>query len=374
MISGRPVWAEVDLGALERNFEIIRSLTKSEIMPIVKADAYGHGAVKVVETLKAKGVKRFGVALLEEALELKQQFPELTLMVIGPTLPEQAEDFVREGIIPEVYNYAQAKALSEAAVKLGKQAVIHVKIDTGMGRIGFREENTPEILRIADLPCVTIEGIYTHFATADQHDLTYARKQLEIFQRIYNYIKAKGLTIPIRHAANSAAIIQMPEAHFEVVRPGIILYGLPPSLQVGRQLGLESVMSWKAQVAHVKTINTGESVGYGQTFKAAYPTKVATIPVGYADGLRRALSNRGEVLIHGSRSTIIGRICMDQAMLEVTKIPGVTVGDVVTLLGRDGDEVVDATEMAVLVDTINYEIMCGISKRVPRVYTSPSCS
>ncbi|MBC2722177.1 alanine racemase [Desulfosporosinus sp.] len=364
----RSVWAEVNLQTLRENYSKLQTHTQSEIMPIVKADAYGHGAIPVVKTLIACGAQRFGVALLQEALDIKEAFPEVTVMVLGANEEEDSDRFVKEGIIPTVFRLSQAKALSEAAVRQKLTARLHIKVDTGMGRIGFKEADIPVILEIAKLPNIFIEGIFTHFATSDQRDLSFARGQLKCFQGIYDELQRAGLIIPIRHAANSAAIIQFPESHFELVRLGISLYGLTPSSQIGGNVGLKPVMSWKAKVSHVKTIGTGETVSYGRTFQAAYPTQVATVPVGYADGLRRVLSNHGEMLIHGRRSTIIGRICMDQTMLEVTKIPGVNVGDIVTILGKDGDELLTASEMADWMGTISYEVVCGISKRVPRVY------
>ncbi len=368
----RPVWAEVNLQTLKENYHKLQAYTRSEMMPIVKADAYGHGVTPIVKTLMASGAKRFGVALVEEALEIKAVFPELTVMVLGATDPELSDTLVSEDIIPAVFHLSQAQALSEAAVKQNRLARLHIKIDSGMNRIGFRERDFADIMKIAALPNLFIEGIFTHLATSDQSDLSFAREQLNRFQAFYNKLNKAGLTIPIRHAANSAAILQFPESHFELVRVGISLYGFPPSAQMGGAVGLEPVMAWKAKVSHVKSIKTGESVGYGRTFKAAYPTQVATIPVGYADGLRRALSNQGEMLIHGRRSTMIGRICMDQTMLEVTKIPGVQVGDVVTILGKDGYDQITATEMAEWLGTISYEVVCGISKRVPRVYLEPT--
>ncbi|CAA7600686.1 Alanine racemase [Acididesulfobacillus acetoxydans] len=364
----RPVWAEINLAALRRNYARVQSYTHAEMMPIVKANAYGHGALPVAGALRALGAKRFGVALLEEALEIKQAYPDLTLMVIGTT-PEEASDvLVREDIIPGISRLSQAAALSAAAVRQERVARLHVKVDTGMGRIGFRHEDAASILEIAALPNLRIEGIYTHFAAADQQDLSFAHEQLDRFNRIYSRLRAQGLSIPLRHAANSAAILRLPEAHFELVRPGIVLYGLPPSRQVGPEAELEPVLSWKTKITHLKMIAQGETVSYGRTFCAAYPTRVATIPVGYADGLRRALSNRGEALIRGRRVPMIGRICMDQTLLDVTKLPAAEVGDVVTLIGADGSDRLEATEMAEVLKTINYEIVCGISGRVPRVY------
>lgn len=368
----RQVWAEVNLQTLRENYFKLQAYTQSEMMPIVKADAYGHGLIPVVKTLIACGARRFGVALLEEALEIKEVFPELTVMVIGATDLEQSDTLVREGIIPSIFQLSQAQALSDAAVKQNQTAKLHIKLDTGMNRIGFREADLAKILKISALPNLFIEGIFTHFATSDQSDLSFAREQLKRFEGLYAKLKSSGLKIPIRHAANSAAILQFPESHFELVRPGIALYGLSPSAQVGGNVGLEPVMSWKAKVSNVKSIKTGETVSYGRTFQAAYPTCVATIPVGYADGLRRALSNHGEMLIHGKRSMMIGRVCMDQTMLEVTKIKKVNVGDVVTILGKDGYEQITATEMADWLGTISYEVICGISKRVPRIYLDPT--
>jgi alanine racemase len=368
----RQVWAEVNLQTLRENFVKLQAYTRSEMMPIVKADAYGHGLIPVVKTLMGCGARRYGVALLDEALEIKGVFPELTVLVLGAIELDEWETVVQEDIIPAIFQLSQAQALSEAAVKQNRTARLHIKIDTGMNRIGFRERDFADIIKIAALPNLFIEGIFTHFATSDQRNLSFAREQLNRFQAFYDKLKKAGLTIPLRHAANSAAILQFPESHFELVRPGISLYGLTPSSQVSVAAGLEPVMSWKAKVSYVKSIKAGESVSYGCTFQAAYPTRVATIPVGYADGLRRALSNQGEMLIHGKRSTMIGRICMDQTMLEVTKIPGVKVGHVVTILGKDGYDQITATEMAEWIGTISYEVVCGISKRVPRVYLGPT--
>ena len=368
----RQVWAEVNLQTLKENYFKLQAHTKSEMMPIVKADAYGHGVLPVVKTLKECGARRFGVALLEEALEIKRAFPELAVMVIGATEIDQFDVLVREEIIPAIFQLSQAQVLSEEAVKQNRIARLHIKVDTGMNRIGFHESEISNIVKIADLPNLYIEGIFTHFATSDQEDLSFAREQLKRFQTFCDKLKDAGLEIPIRHTANSAAILQFPEAHFELVRPGISLYGLTPSSQVGGNAGLKPVMTWKAKITHVKEIKKGESVSYGRTFHAAYPTRVATIPVGYADGLRRILSNRGEMLVRGRRSAIIGRICMDQTMLDVTKIQEVRVGDIVTVLGEDGYEKITATEMADWMGTINYEVVCGISKRVPRIYLEPT--
>lgn len=364
----RPVWAEVNLGALRRNLQRIKGYTNSEIMPIVKADAYGHGAVEVVRVLREEGIKRFGVAFLEEALELRKSYPDIILMVIGPTLPEYSEILVSQEIIPEVFQVQQAEALSAAATKLNKVAKLHIKIDTGMGRIGFRETAFEDILKMSQLPGLCIEGIYTHLATADCMDLSYANRQLEAFDELYDQLRTAGIHIPIRHAANSPALMQIPHSHYELCRPGIILYGLLPMHHLGQKAGFEPVMSVKARISHLKTVEKGQSVGYGRSFVAAWSTKVATLPLGYADGLRRGLSNGGEVLAKGKRAVIIGKICMDQTMIDVTEIDEMQIGDEVTIIGQDGNEMIDAEQMAQSLNTISYEILCGISKRVPRVY------
>ena len=368
MTNFRPVWAEINLSALRHNFQAIKGYTKSEIMPIVKADAYGHGAVQVVRTLKEEGIKRFGVAFLEEALELRYNFPDLIIMVIGPTLPEFSEFLVKEDIIPEIFQVEQAIALSEAAVKFKRIAKIHIKIDTGMGRIGFRETAFEDITKIASLPNIYVEGIYTHLATADWPDLSYVQKQLTQLDELYERLCSAGIEIPIRHAANSPAVMQVPASNYEICRPGLIMYGLNPLEDGPRDVMLEPVLSFKARISHLKTINSGDSVGYGRSFIADHLVKVATLPLGYADGLRRTMSNGGEVLIRGQRVRIIGKVCMDQTMVDVTEIENVAIGDEVTILGRDGDEEITAQELANKSDTISYEILCGITKRVPRIY------
>ena len=364
----RPVWAEIELDALRHNYRLIKGYTGSEIMPIVKADAYGHGAAEVVRTLRGEGARRFGVAFLEEAIELRRYFPDVILMVIGPTLPEFSDILVREDIIPEIFQVEQAEALSAAALKLNKTAKLHIKVDTGMGRIGFRETAFEDILQICRLPNLDVEGIYTHLATADCHDRSYSIQQLAQLDDLYQKLCNAGVIIPVRHAANSPAVMQIPASHYEICRPGLILYGLNPLEQSSEGADYRPVLSLKARISHLKTIGRGESVGYGRSFIAEYPTKVATLPLGYADGLRRSMSNGGEVIIKGKRAKIIGKVCMDQTMVDVTEIEGVKLGDAVTIIGRDGDEIITADEIARRAETISYEILCGITKRVPRVY------
>lgn len=368
MFRMRPTWASVDLEALRRNYHRICKYTKSEVMAIVKANAYGHGAIEVVQALKEEGVHRFGVAILEEALQIREVFPDLSVMVIGPTMPEQAKIIVENRIIPEVFRLEQAEAFSSEALKIGTTAVLHIKIDTGMGRIGFREDALENILKIAKLPNIVIEGIYTHLATADETDQNFVREQLRKFDELYENLEAEGIRIPIRHVANSAGIMQLTDLSYELCRPGIVLYGQSPLMHVEGAEEFEPVMSLKANIVHLKEIAAGESVGYGRTFIAQAPTLVATLPIGYADGLRRSLSNNGEVIVKGKYAPIIGRICMDQTMVDVTGVEGVKIGDEVTIIGTEGNKSITAKQMADHADTISYEILCGLSQRVPREY------
>jgi alanine racemase len=274
---------------------------------------------------------------------------------------------VEHGFIQGIATFTEAQALSQAAQRAGKTAVIHLKIDTGMRRLGFRVQDIPELVRAAQLPNLQAEGIYTHFADADHEDLSFAWRQLRIFNEVVEQLAGEGIQIRIRHTASSAAILRLPEAHFELARPGIMLYGYPPGVEDPAADGFEPVLSWRTKISQVKMIAAGDSGSYGRTFRAAYPTRVATIPVGYADGLRRALSNRAEVLVRGERAALIGRVCMDYTMLDVTKWPDLQPGETVTLLGADGASRVDAWDMARELETISYEVICGISKRVPRI-------
>ena len=367
----RPVWAEINLAALKRNFRRLRAKTPGVIIPIVKANAYGHGAVEVVRALWQEGARRFGVAFLEEALVLRAAFPEAWIMALGPTLPGQAAGFAEHNIVPEVFSYAQAEALSQEALRHGRDLVIHVKVDTGMGRIGFRETAVEEITRISRLPALKIEGLYTHLATADEEDNGYAEEQWSRFARIYAELKERGVEIPERHIANSAGILRWghnADRACEYSRAGILLYGISPMPEGKYQEEFEPVLSWHTRIVSIKTIEAGQSVSYGRTFVAAADTRVAVLPLGYADGLRRDLSNRGHVLIRGRRAPVIGRICMDQTMIDVSAIPEATVGDEAVLIGEMDSEKLSVSDMAALCGTIPYEILCGISGRVPRRY------
>lgn len=368
----RPAWAEVDLRAIAHNVrELIRVKDpRARMMAVVKANGYGHGAVPVARTALAAGAEWLGVAILNEALELRRAGLTAPILVLGFTPPEQADEVVMNGISQTVYTVEAARTLSEAASRAGRPAMIHLKVDTGMGRIGVTpdDDGLAVARAMAALPGLTLEGIFTHFATADAADKTYARLQFARFIDFLARLEAAGLRFQIRHAANSAALMELPETHLDLVRAGIAIYGLYPSDEVERRFDLRPAMSVKARVAHVKRVPAGTGIGYGRTFVTERPSVVATIPVGYADGYPRSLSSRGFVVIGGRRAPVIGRVCMDQFMIDVTDVPGVGPGDEVVLLGRQGDAAVSADDLARLEGTINYEVVCDFTARVPRVY------
>ena len=370
----RSVWAEINLDNLAHNMREIRRLTDKNAMvtAVIKADGYGHGAKHIVETLLENGADRFAVAVLDEALDLRGFGIGKPILIMGYTQPERAREVVENDIEQAVYTYEVAKAISDESVKQNKKAKIHIKIDTGMGRIGLRpEEKVVEFVKkISKLPNIIIEGIFTHFAIADDADKDYTYKQFEKFNWTINKLKEAGIKINIRHCANSATIIDLPDMHLDMVRAGIILYGLAPSFDVMLdRIDLKQVMSLKACISHVKEIEADESVSYGRKYIAAKKSKIASLPLGYADGYTRMLSGKAEALVKGVRVPIAGRICMDQCMIDVTGIDDVNVGDEVVLFGEQMGAFISIDELAEKLDTINYEIVCMISKRVPRVYT-----
>ena len=367
------VVAEVNLEAIKHNYEQIRSNVphEVEIMAIVKADAYGHGAVEISKLLQEQGVNRFAVAIAKEGEELRANGITSPILVLGYTPRADIGALIENNLTQTVFSYDMAKTLSDEAGRLGKTVNIHIKVDTGMGRIGFLSspQSIEEVKMIATLPHLNMEGIFTHFSTADEEDRVYTYKQWHIFEGFLNELREVGIELPIIHAANSAAIMCHSYADLNVVRPGIILYGYYPSgyLQ-GKVLDLIPAMTLKTQVVHVKELPEGHYVGYGRTYQTHHKTKVATIPVGYADGYSRRLGNVGRVLIRGQFAPIIGNICMDQFMVDVSNIDHVSVEDEVVLFGKQGDNEIPVEEIANILDTINYEIICMIGKRVPRVY------
>jgi len=370
----RPTWAEIDLDNLRHNIMEIKHTISSytRLCAIVKADAYGHGAVEVAKEALECGASYLGVAFLEEALELRTNGITAPILILGFTPESQFDKIIKYSITQTIYNLKYAVALSECALKHNKKAKVHIKIDTGMSRIGFCPEAclTDDFKKLFSLQGLEIEGIFTHFARADERDRSFTDEQFRVFREVVNALEKEGYKIPIKHAANSAGIIQYPETHLDMVRPGIILYGLYPSDEVPKDLiSLKPVMRLKTRVSNVKVLPKGKAISYGGTFITQRKSIIATLPVGYADGFSRLLSSKAQVLIKGQRAPVVGRVCMDQCMVDVTDIQGtVSIGDEVTLMGEDGDNRVPAEELAKLTGTINYEVVCGISRRVPRVY------
>lgn len=366
-------YAQIDLQAICHNIKEVRNHInrQTKVMAIVKANAYGHGAVSVSQALYEM-VDAYGVAVIGEALELRQAGIEKCILILGYTGKEWYDELVKLQISQTVYTYEMAEELSAAAVRQGKQARIHIKLDTGMGRIGFAPtaEALDIIEKIAKLPGLIIEGIFTHFARADEKTIEAAREPFSAFMDFVNKLEKRGIKIQFRHVSNSAAIMSFPEANLDMVRSGIITYGLYPSDEIPkRNIELQPAMEWKALISYVKQVEAGASISYGGTFTAKQPMLIATVPVGYADGLKRDLSGKGRVLVHGEYAPILGRVCMDQFMIDVTHIPNVKMGDTVTIFGRDGDRCIPVEEVAKLSHSFNYEFVCGVTNRVPRKYT-----
>lgn len=367
-------WAEIDLDAIAHNAREIRRITskKSEIMGAVKADAYGHGVMETVRTMLDNGVTRLAVSMLDEAIQLRKLGINVPILILSYTDPARAEEIILNEVTQTVFSHDLARALSAAAVRLNRDVKIHVKVDTGMTRVGFMPgySAVKNILEISRLPHVIIEGLFTHFASADESDKSYTLMQFEKFMSICSELGRVGVHIPVKHACNSAGIIEFPEMHLDMVRPGIILYGLYPSREVDvRKINLKPAMTLKANVILVKDVEEGTCISYGRTFKTLRASRIATIPIGYADGYTRLLSNRGRVLIHGRPAPVVGRICMDQCMVDVTDLDAeVRTGDEVVLFGRQGDAAISVDEVAADIGTISYEVVCIIGKRIPRVY------
>ena len=362
-------YVKIDLDIIRANFEAVAGKTGVPVMAVVKADAYGHGAVQVARLLEGK-CAFFGVSSMLEALELRQAGLKTPILILGQTPVTAYPLAIREGIRPTIFHYESAVALSQAAQEAGLEAPFHFAVDTGMSRIGFQatEECADICAKIAQLPGLKPEGIFSHFATADCADLSKARIQAAKFDDFCGMMQRRGVHIPIRHMNNSAGLMNF-DTHYEMVRSGIVTYGLYPSGEVAPSLlPLEPALTWHSRVTHVKTLEPGREISYGGTFVTTKPTVVATIPVGYADGYRRSLSGKFYVLIHGKRAPILGRICMDQMMVDVTEIPDVKLNDKVVLVGRDGEEVITMEAIAAAADSFNYEFVCGISRRVPRLY------
>ena len=359
----------IDLDALTDNFQAIREKAGVPVMAIIKADAYGHGAVEIARHLQ-EGCAFFGVSSLSEALELRQAQIDKPILILGCTPPAAFETAIKENIRPAIFRYEDAELLSQAAVKLGKNASFHFAVDTGMSRIGFQatEASADICAQIVKLPGLICEGLFSHFATADCADLSKAQAQAKRFDDFDAMLKARGVQVAIRHMDNSAGLMNF-SCHYDMVRAGIVTYGMYPSSEVDPDLlKLRPVLSWHSRVIHLKELEPGREIGYGGCYVTTKTTKVATIPVGYADGYRRALSNKFYVLIRGKKAPILGRVCMDLMMVDVTDIPEAALFDDVTLIGCNGNEKITTEAIAECADSFNYEFVCGIGRRVPRHY------
>lgn len=367
-------WAEVDLDHIAHNAREIRRITnkKAEIMCAVKADAYGHGVLEVSKTLLKHGVSRLAVSMLDEAIQLRNEGITAPILILSYTDPIRAEEIIQHEVTQTVFSQDLAIALSSAATKLKKNIKIHIKIDTGMTRVGFTSgySAVKNVIEISKLPGIIIEGLFTHFASADEADKQYTYMQFERFMNICSELNRIGLYIPVKHVANSAAIINFPEMHLDMVRPGIITYGLYPSDEVDvTKIDLKPAMTLKANVILVKEVEKDTPVSYGRIYTTSQESRIATIPIGYADGFSRILSNKARVLVNGEFAPVVGRICMDQCMIDVSgNQKEVQTGDEVVIFGKQGEKEIRIEDVAAAIGTIHYEIVCLIGKRVPRVY------
>ena len=368
MSCGRPVWAEIDLAAIAHNMAGVKKLLKpgTKFCAVIKADGYGHGAVAMaVEAVKA-GADYLAVAILDEARQLRAAAFTEPILILGFTPPAQARQVVTGNLTQTIYTLGQAQALSQAASAEGLTAKVHIKIDSGMGRLGVPPAEAADFAEaVAGCPGLKLEGVFTHFAMADSRDKSYTHKQFTAFKAAVDEMKRRGLQIELAHCANSAATLDLPEMHLDMVRAGIVLYGLEPSDETGRPFELKPAMRLMANLALIKNVPTGTGLSYGCTFVTEKPSRIGTLPLGYADGWTRMLSGKAQVLVGGRRAPVVGRICMDQCMVDLTDLPGVTEDDPVLLFG--GPEL-PVEEVAAKLGTINYEIVCMVGKRVPRVY------
>lgn len=366
----RPTHVEIDLDALRHNFQQARRQAGDrQLLAVVKADAYGHGAERVAPVLQAAGADLFGVAMMEEGLELRRAGIERPVLVLGGIYPGQEEEIFRHRLTPAVFDLEVARRLDARARNAGRVCPFHLKVDTGMGRVGFRPEELPQVLPVlAALPGLRLEGLISHLALADEPEHPFTDEQLKRFREALAQVRGAGFAPALLHLSNSAALFSRDIPEVTLVRPGIVLYGGLPADHFAGRLDLRPVMSFRTSVVQVKTVPAGTGVSYGHRFRAERPTVLAAIPVGYADGYNRHLSGQGEVLVRGARARVAGTVCMDWTLLDVTDIPGVTVGDQVTLLGGDRGQTVTAEEWAARIGTISYEVFCQISKRVPRIY------
>ncbi|MFH1202365.1 MAG: alanine racemase [Candidatus Omnitrophota bacterium] len=366
----RPTWAEIDLGALEHNFKLIRRLTGpgTKILVAVKANAYGHGAVPVAKRLEHLGVDYLGVASIDEARQLREARILKPILIFGSLLYYEVDELIRYKLTATVGDLKLARLLNSHAVRLKTKVTVHVKIDTGMGRFGiWHDEAFNFIKELSRFKNLNLEGVYTHFPSADS-DKKFTNQQIERLNELIEKLKTSGIKIPLSHAANSMATISYRHAHLNLVRPGLMIYGLYPKEELKKKIRLKPVLSLKSKIVFLKKVPPGRSISYGRTHITASATVIATLPIGYADGYVRAFSNKATVLVKNRRSPVVGRVCMDFTMIDVGRIPQVKITDEVVLIGRQGKEEISAEDLARIAGTISYEIVCWISGRVPRVY------
>ena len=368
----RPAWAEIDLDAIAYNTRNIKQLIgNKDLIAVVKANCYGHGAIDIIPTLLENGASRLAVAMISEALEIRENKITAPIMILGFTPLYLGEELINNDIEQTVYDLDYARELSKIALSLNKKAKIHIAMDTGMGRIGFlpNEKSIDDITEIYSLEGIDVVGIFTHFSTSDEKDKEYSHQQFTKMMSMMDELQKRGVNIPLKHVANSGAIIDLPNTYLDAVRAGIILYGYYPSDEVNKSnLALKPALTLKATITNVKTLEKDMYISYGRTFKTTNKTIVATIPVGYADGYIRKLGENGKVIIKDQFAPIIGRICMDQFMIDVTNIPDVKIGDEVILLGEKNNLKYNADDIAEKLGTINYEVTCMLKSRLPRVY------
>ncbi|HMM69315.1 MAG TPA: alanine racemase [Gudongella oleilytica] len=369
----RPTYVEVNLDNLAHNYTEIRRIVRkeTEIMPVIKANGYGHGAIELAKLYTALGVNRLAVSLLNEAIELRRAGIDKPILILNFTPGYQMIDVAANDLTQAIYRYEDAVALSEAALEMDKKLKIHIKLDTGMSRIGFlpSEDAIDNILKISQLPNLEIEGIFTHFAKSDESDKSFTRLQFDRFMRMIEALENKGLFIPLKHISNSSAIIDLPEYNLDIVRPGTILYGYYPSDEVNKErIELRPAMTLRTVVSNIKTLPAGTGISYNHVYSTPAEARIATVPIGYADGYPRTLTGRGQVFVAGKRVTIEPRICMDQMMFDATGLGDVKVGDEVIYFGYGNKDWPSVDEVAKTFGTINYEIICMMGRRLPRVY------
>ncbi len=360
-------WIEIDLAALRHNFEQARRRVgpRTEVMPVVKSDAYGHGMVESARVLEGAGARFFAVSKFWEAMKLRQHGVRAAVVVLLGVEPDEMEEAVRNKVRPVICRFDHARALDQAAETIGVRAPFHLKVDTGMGRLGVPQPQLASFLdRLQSLANLELEGVLTHFAVADEADKAFTEEQLRRFVQVLEQLEQRNIEVPYAHAANSAAVLDLPHAHYQLVRPGIMLYGSSPSDEILRPADLKPVMTVKTRILQLKEVPAGTSIGYGRTYTTARPAVIATLPVGYDDGYLRCLSNRSQVLVRGRRAPLVGRVSMNMITIDVSGIENVSLDDEVVLLGTQGDQRISADELARLAGTINYEIHCLLG-RIP---------